>query len=95
MATTELLAAGTTKAVSSSFALTDGQSATLLFKGATGKQRPPLRAHIVIQAQDSAGAWRHHADLRGINGSHVLTAVGTFRIVRPAQAYAIGVDRGG
>ena len=95
MATTELIAAGTTKAASAEFALAAGESATLLFKGGAGLERPPLRAHLIIQAKDSAGAWRHHADLRGVNGSHVLTAVGTFRIVRPAQASAVGVDRGG
>lgn len=91
---TELIAAGTSKAVSASFTLAAGESATLLIKGGSGLQRPPLRAHIVLQAQDSGGAWRHHADLRGTNGSHVLTAVGTFRVVRPAQASAVGVDRG-
>lgn len=92
---TELLAPGTTKAVSSTtITLAAGESATLLIKGGSGLQRPPLRAHIVVQAQDSGGAWRHHADIRGVNGSCVLTAVGTFRVVRPAQAAAVGVDQG-
>lgn len=92
---TELLAAGTSRAVSSStITLAAGESATLLIKGGAGLQRPPLRAHIVIQAQDKDGAWRHHADMRGVNGSCVLTAVGTFRVMRPAQAAAVGVDQG-
>jgi hypothetical protein len=91
---TELIAAGTTAAVSAEFTLAAGESATLLIKGASGKERPPLRAHFAIQAQDSGGAWRHHADMRGVNGSTVLTAVGTFRVVRPVQAAACGVDKG-
>lgn len=92
---TELLAAGTSKAVSSTtITLAAGESATLLIKGAAGKQRPPLRAHIVVQAQDKDGAWRHHAEMRGIAGSCVISAVGTFRVVRPAQGEAVGVDRG-
>lgn len=91
---TQILAAGTTLAVSSTITLAAGESVTLLLKGGTGKQRPPLRAHVAIQAQDSGGAWRHHSDMRGTNGTAVLTAVGTFRCVRPVQDCEVGVDRG-
>ena len=91
---TQLLAAGTTAAASTDFTLAAGESATLLLKGSTGLATAPTSAHVVVQAQDSAGAWRHHHTMRGTEGSCVVTAVGTFRCFRPAQANPVGVDRG-
>jgi hypothetical protein len=91
---TELLAAGTTKAASAEFTLAAGESATLLVKGATGKTTAPLRAQLVVQAKDAGGVWRHHLTIRGVDASCVLTAVGTFRVYRPLQGAAVGVDKG-
>lgn len=91
---TEILAAGTTAAGSSTFTLAAGESVTLLLKGASGKVTAPLQAHVVVEMQNAAGAWVHNQTLRGTEGSAVITAVGTFRCFRPVQSNAVGVDKG-
>lgn len=91
---TEILAAGTTEAASSTFTLAAGESATLQLKGAAGRATAPLQAHVVVEFQLSTGKWQHNVTLRGTEGSAVITGVGTFRCYRPAQNNAVGVEKG-
>lgn len=91
---TQLLAAGTSEADSSTFTLVDGATATIMLKPAAGKVSVPLQALVRIQHQNAAGAWVHNTDLFGSVGSAVVSGAGTYRVHRPAQRFAVGVDRG-
>lgn len=88
----ELLASGTTELASSNFALTSGQSTTLTLFDAAGPVVPD-DALVHIQELASNGQYMNLGDLTSSELSKVLTATGTFRVLRRRCSGAIGVDR--
>lgn len=85
---TSLLATGSTSASSASFVLAAGESASLLLVGGSS---PDTRVAVEMQASDNS--WVEIASLNTRGSSHVLQAIGTFRVTRPAGR-TCGVDRG-
>lgn len=92
MATTNLLTAGTTAANSSDFTLAAGESATILLKDAAGP-RLSQGATVYIDMKDDAGQYFEIDRLNIDKPAVVLTAIGTFRVRRPAGV-SVGVSRG-
>lgn len=91
MATTNILAAGTTEATSSTITLAEGEKAVILIKPAAGRRGLPLNCRLHIEHQNAAGAWVREP--KGFNESTVLDAIGAYRVFRPAQTFAVGADR--
>lgn len=91
---TSLIAAGTAEAESDEFTLAEGETASLYLVPSAGKRTTPVQALIRIEYKNAAGAWVSKMDLFGTNGSGVLDSAGTFRAYRPAQTFAVGIERG-
>ncbi|WP_375597579.1 hypothetical protein [Devosia sp. Naph2] len=85
---TQLLAAGTTAANSSSFTLADGESASVAMKGALQS------ASIIVEMQDDAAAWNAVGYLTAAEPGKIITGPGTFRVRRQANSPSVGVFRG-
>ncbi len=88
----ELIASGTTESASADFTLAAGESATIFLKDAAGSAVSPLSfAEVQIK---SADAQYFTVDTLSIaRPALVLTAVGTFRVLRMANSAAFGVDK--
>lgn len=93
MATTELLATGTSAANSSDFTLAAGESATLFLKDADGGGLNS-RALVYLEVKDETGQYTTIDSLTTNKPGFVLTAIGTFRVRRPAGGDSCGVSRG-
>lgn len=89
----EILAAGTTELASSPFSVAAGETTTLYLKVTSANAVMPHDARAVLQLQEAGGAWQSLRQLDISNPAAVLTAVGTFRVVRQACSSAVGVDR--
>ncbi len=97
MATTEILAPGTTAASSAEQNVPSGEMATLAFKPAAGK---PLgaNARANVESKSSSGDWIHVGVLSNNQGSFMpaadLLGPKTFRVSRPTldASDACGVD---
>lgn len=87
----ELIASGTADANSADFTLTDGQSATLFLKTATGAPvAPAAQARIQVK---SGSNYFTVGRLTQSDPMLVLRAAGTFRVQRLAHTIAFGVDK--
>ena len=86
------LTAGTNEATSSTFTLAAGESTLLYLIDAAG---PGLPEDIVvdIQVASSASEYFNIGVLTRQKPAQVLTAPGTFRVLRKACSTAVGVDR--
>lgn len=86
------LTAGTTEAASSTFTLAAGESATLYLIDAAG---PGLPEDIVVDIQIASSATEYFniGVLTRERPCLVLTAVGTFRVLRKVCSTAVGVDK--
>lgn len=93
--TTNILAAANTSAQSDAFTVVIGDAITLTpvpAAGAAVSMAETAWAYLEKQAADSS--WHVVGSAFTIPGEpKVLEAVGTYRINRPAQVTAIGVDR--
>jgi len=88
MATTSIIADGTTELASSDFSLAAGESTTLSIRGSAG-----ISSRVSIQFKDSASNYADFGELTSQNSVVVLSAIGTFRCVRRVSAVSFGVDR--
>lgn len=87
----ELIASGTTEAASADFTLTAGGSTTLYLKDAAGSA-VPYNSTALVQIK-SGTEYFTIGQLDDKNPAQVLTAIGTFRVLRLANSAAFGVDR--
>ena len=94
MAVAELITTGTSEAPSADFTLAAGDAATIFLKDAAGPSTT-ADANIVAKIQiKSAGA--EYFDIGELNRNAValvLSAPGTYRVLRLATSIAFGVDR--
>lgn len=86
----ELIATGTTEADSSDFTLSSGASTTLYLKDAGGLIPASCTAAIQIK---SGSLYFNVGELNGTEPVKVLSATGTFRVRKFANAATFGVDR--
>lgn len=88
----ELIANGTTETTSADFTMANGDSATIYLKNAAG---PLLSsdARAVIQIKSADGNYFTIGEINRANPAKVLSAPGTFRVVKIASANAYGVDK--
>lgn len=87
----ELIASGTTETASADFTLTAGLSTTLYLKDAGGPT-VPYNSTALVQIK-SGTEYFTVGQLDDKAPAQVLTAVGTFRVLRLANSSAFGVDR--
>ncbi len=88
----ELIAAGTAEADSADFTLASGDQATLFLKDAAGPRvSADAVAHVQIKSAD--GEYFQVGHLDSYNPAKVLSAPGTYRVKRIANAVAFGVDK--
>lgn len=89
MALVELLPVATTTATSADFSNTVGTTTTLALKSTT-----PLAptSNASIQFKNASGTYTPFGTLSGSDPVKILSAVGTFRVVKDANAVAFGVD---
>lgn len=90
---TQLIAANTTSAYSSSITLADGAAAEIFLSPSAGKATVPVGAMVYIEQDSASGVWGRVATVTAQQAT-ILTGPGTFRIHRPAQTFAVGVHRG-
>lgn len=88
----EILSTAATAAESSDFTLTDGQSCTLFLKDAAGVNVAES-ALVTVQIKSADTQYFDIGVLTKYQPAKVLSAPGTFRVARPAQAVAVGVDK--
>lgn len=89
-----LIAVGVAQANSADFPLIAGQSTTLSLTCAAGTVMPPAPVCMArIQILGSGGAYVDFGQIDGLNPIKVLTAIGTFRVVKNASPVAFGIDR--
>jgi hypothetical protein len=86
------LTAGTTEAASSTFTLAAGES-TLLYLIDAGGPGLPEDILVDIQVSSSATEYFNIGFLSRERPALVLTAPGTFRVLRRACSTAVGVDK--
>lgn len=82
-----ILATGTTAAVSSDFSITTEQT-TLLLIGAKAEG-----ALVTIEVKDSAAVYSKIGELTPGNPIQVLSGPGTYRVSRSGNAVSAGCDR--
>lgn len=87
-----ILTAGTTEAVSSTFTLAAGESATVYLTDAAGPGLP-FDACADIQIASAGGEYFPFGTLTRTAPAQVLTAVGTFRVNRHPCATAVGIEK--
>ena len=86
----ELIAVGTAEATSIDIPLAVGASTTLYLKSATAQLPPAATADVQIKSglnYYTVGQLNYQSPMQ------VLTAVGTFRVLRNPSATAFGVDQ--
>lgn len=83
-----LIASGTTEATSSDFTLAAGTSTTLSLSGAA---QPFGTASIQIKS--AAATYTPIGTLNSATPILVLSAVGTFRVIKSGSSVAFGVER--
>ncbi len=92
---TPLLATAATAATSSKITNTLGNSFSVYLKGEYGESEVPAAAYIWLQVQDDQGQW---VNMIRLSSQHqpffICDGVGSFRLNRPAQTYAIGAFQG-
>lgn len=89
----EIIAPTVAAATSADQVLAAGASLTLVLKPATGAAAlNQFDANIDVQAKTSGGDYLTFGALTASNPVLVLTAVGTFRLSKPASAVAYGAD---
>ncbi len=88
----ELIATGTTLANSADVVVAAGTPATVFLKDATG-QSVDAGANALIQIKSAGGEYFDIGALTSKEPALAITSPGTFRIVRPVQAVAVGVDQ--
>lgn len=91
MATTEILAIGTTEGPSAEFSLVSGQTATVSLKPSPTGLPPTARA--AIQFKTSAGGF---IDLGELTISEPMKGVGlpgTYRVLRRGNPVSFGIDK--
>lgn len=89
MALAELLPVSTAAATSADFSNTAGSTTTLALKSTT-----PLGAtsNAGVEFKNASGTYTPFGSLTASDPVKVLSAVGTFRVVKDAAAVAYGVD---
>jgi len=85
----EILATGTTAANSADFTLS-GETSSLLLKWAAA---PLDNSAVDVMVKDAGGLYNRIGQLTTITPMVALIAPGTFRVSRPANSPACGVDR--
>jgi hypothetical protein len=94
MATAELLPFAATADESDDFTLAAGESCTLFLKDAGGANGLPDSALVTVQVKSSDTEYFDIGVLTRYEPAKALASPGTFRVARPAQAAAVGVDKG-
>jgi hypothetical protein len=86
-----ILTAGTTEAASSTFTLAAGESKTLYLTDAAG---PGLPQDIAADVQIASAGSEYFTigTLTRANPAQVLTAVGTFRVLRRTCSTPVGIE---
>jgi hypothetical protein len=88
MATTSIIADGTTEQASADFTLAAGESTTLSIRGTI-----VMSQTASVQSKQSDGTYTPFGEISSQEPVKVLAAAGTYRVVRRATASAFGVDR--
>jgi len=88
MATTSIIADGTTETASAEFTLSAGESTTLSIRGALTTNQL-----VRIQFKASDGTFTDFGIIESQNPVKVLSGIGTYRCIRRANSVAFGVDR--
>lgn len=92
---TVLLAAGNTALISADFVVAAGDTVGLIPVPATGAAGGMAAdAFVYLEIKDAANNYQPAGGLSLSQGTRGLSVPGTYRLVRPAQANQIGVDRG-
>ncbi len=91
MATTNILAAGTTAANSTDVTVASGGSANLFLMDAAG---PGVGSKVLldVQIKSSNNAYFTVGRLTAASPMFALRAPGTYRVTRPANSPSVGVD---
>lgn len=89
---TNLLSIGTDETPSGDFVVTSGEQVTLALKSASGSNRFP-NAQVYIQLKDDANRYWTVDTLAPAKPAVVLSAAGTYRLIRKAGGSAAGVFR--
>jgi hypothetical protein len=88
MATTSIIADGTTELASAEFSLAAGETTTLSIRGALTTNQI-----VRIQFKASDSTFTDFGILESQNPVKVLSGIGTYRCVRRANTASFGVDR--
>lgn len=93
---TNLLTTDNTAATSATITnASAGDAFSVYLKGAYGEEDVPSGAYIWIQVQGDDGQWVNMYRLSSQSQPFfICEAVGSFRLNRPAQTYAIGAFQG-
>jgi hypothetical protein len=89
----EIIASQTAAANSADFTLTDGSSCSLFLKDADADTDLYSNAVAYVQIKSSEAKYVTIGKLDFADPLSVLSAPGTFRVSKPASAYAFGVDK--
>jgi hypothetical protein len=90
---TELLASATTAVSSADIVVAAGSFEPVFLKDAAGPDTP-IDAMVLIEIKDSAGQYFTIGKLNRHNASVLLTGPATYRVTRPVQLAAVGVEKG-
>lgn len=86
-----ILAAGITEAASSTFTLAAGESATIYLTDDSGPGLP-VDASADVQIASAGGQYFTIGTLSRDKPAQVLTAVGTFRVLRKPCSTPVGIE---
>lgn len=87
---TNLLSVGTSSDPSADFIVASGEQLTLALKSASSSNNFP-NAQVYIQLKDDAGKYWTIETLGFTKPAVILSAAGTYRLVRKANSKAVGV----
>jgi hypothetical protein len=87
-----ILTAGITEAASSTFTLAAGESATLYLTDDAGPS-PAVDALADVQIASAGGEYFTVGSLTRTAPAQVLTAVGTFRVMRRPCSTPVGIEK--
>lgn len=94
---TQILAAGSAAANSTTFSLVEGQELTLSIFPATGNTLDPSMKPLVLAKQASTTNWTRQRVLLGFDAPvQIIRGAGDYRLERPDQpaGVSVGADKG-
>jgi hypothetical protein len=92
LATTELIATGTTAVSSSDITVVAGTPVTVFLKKGTDGA-VDVNARAIIEQKSAGGTYHEVGALTGQLQARVIDGPGTFRVSRPVSSVAFGVDQ--